>query len=102
MIPILTAMESGDGRLLGFVVDRDRPGTMKLWQSTDGGKTWPPSDALTVHVHAEQTILPNQKEKVDFADYWEDMAKWSLGHLSAQLINQREALLVYYAGPSNH
>lgn len=91
-----------DGRILGFVVDRDKPGTMKLWQSKDGGKTWPASDALTVHVHDEKTLMANQKEGVDFAQYWEDMAKWSFGHPAAQLINQHEALLVYYAGPPNH
>jgi len=35
--PLLLA----DGRLLAFVVDRGRPGTLTLWQSTDGGGSWP-------------------------------------------------------------
>jgi hypothetical protein len=91
-----------DGRILGFVVDRDRPGTMKLWRSNDGGKTWPANEALTVHVHDEQAAVTQGKEGVDFAEYWEDMAKWSFGHPAAQLINQREALLTFYAGPPNH
>src|SRR5437764_6764248 len=43
-----------DGRLLAFVVDRGRPGTMKLWQSRDGGLTWPEEESLTVHVHDER------------------------------------------------
>ncbi len=96
--PLLLA----DGRILAFVVDRDKPGTMKLWQSTDQGKTWPAADALTVHVHEEQNVLPNQKERVDFAEYWENMVKWSFGHPAAQLIDDHTALLVYYAGPPNH
>ena len=88
-----------DGRMLGFVVDRDRPGTMKLWQSNDGGKTWPAGDALTVHVHDERAAVTLGKEHVDFAAYWEDMGKWSFGHPASGLINPREALLTYYAGP---
>ena len=91
-----------DGRIIGFVVDRDKPGTMKLWQSSDGGKTWPSAEALTVHVQNRENPLPNQKQQVDFAEYWEDMAKWSFGHPAAQLISPREALLTYYAGPPNH
>ncbi len=91
-----------DGRTLGFVVDRDKPGTMKLWQSTDGGKTWPASDALTVHVQDKENPMADQKQQVEFAEYWDDMVKWSFGHPAAQLINQREALLTYYAGPPGH
>lgn len=91
-----------DGRIMGFVVDRDKPGTMKLWQSKDGGKTWPADLALTVLVHDENTLLPNQKEQVDFAEYWENMGKWSFGHPALQLIDQHTALMVYYAGPPNH
>src|SRR5262249_29623040 len=91
-----------DGRILGFVVDRDKPGTMKLWQSKDAGQTWLAAEALTIHVHEEQTLVANQKEQVDFAEYWEDMIKWSFGHPAAQLVNPQEALLTYYAGPPDH
>ncbi len=91
-----------DGRILAFVVDRDRPGTMKLWQSRDGGRTWPSADAETVHVHDERAALTQGKEQIDFKQYWEDMGKWSFGHPAAQLISAREALLTYYAGPPGH
>src|SRR5690606_1040405 len=30
-----------DGRIVAFVVDRSGPMTLKLWQSADGGRTWP-------------------------------------------------------------
>ncbi len=88
-----------DGRILGFVVDRDRPGTLKLWQSKDGGKTWPAGESLTVHVHDEKSVVGNQKEGVDFAEYWDDMRKWSFGHPCSQLIDAKTALLTFYAGP---
>lgn len=95
---IASPLPLDDGRILGFVVDRDRPGTMKLWQSKDGGKTWPAGDALTVHVHEEKSIVGNQKEGVDFAEYWEDMVKWSFGHPSSGLLDANTLLLTYYAG----
>src|SRR5262245_59455909 len=69
-----------DGRLLAFVVDRGRPGTMKLWQSHDGGLTWPEGESLTIHVHDERALLTQGRENIDFAQYWEDMGKWSFGH----------------------
>src|SRR5262249_9028131 len=59
------------GRILGFVVNRDRPGTMTLWQSRDGGKTWPAAEKLVVHEQQERAALTQGKENIDFAQYWE-------------------------------
>lgn len=87
-----------DGRIFGFVVDRDRPGTMTLWQSTDGGATWPEADRLVVHVHDERAKLSQGKENVDFKEYWEDMGKWSFGHPTMIRLDDRRALLSFYAG----
>ncbi len=87
-----------DGRLLAFVVDRGRPGTMKLWQSRDGGDTWPESESLTVHVHEELARLSQGKENVDFKEYWEDMAKWSFGHPAIRPLDDGRVLLAWYAG----
>lgn len=87
-----------DGRILAFVVDRDRPGTMKLWQSADGGVTWPGDEALTVHIHEETAAVTQGKEQIDFTEYWDDMRKWSFGHPSARLIDDRTVLLTFYAG----
>ena len=85
-------------RLLTFVVDRDRPGTMTLWRSGDGGNTWPREDALVVHTHDERANVTQGKEGVDFKQYWEDMAKWSFGHPSARQLDERQVLLTFYAG----
>jgi hypothetical protein len=87
-----------DGRLLAFVVDRDRPGTMKLWQSRDGGGTWPEGDSLTVHVHEERARLSQGKENIDFKAYWEDMSKWSFGHPALRPLGAGRVLLAFYAG----
>lgn len=87
-----------DGRLLAFVVDRGRPGTLKLWQSRDGGATWPENDALTVHQHEEAAKLSQGRENIDFKQYWEDMGKWSFGHPAIRQLDAQHALLAYYAG----
>jgi hypothetical protein len=87
-----------DGRLLAFVVDRDRPGTMKLWQSRDGGATWPAGESLTVHVHEERARLSQGKENIDFKAYWEDMGKWSFGHPAIRPLGDGRVLLAFYAG----
>lgn len=92
--PLLLA----DGRLLAFVVDRDRPGTLRLWTSRDGGQSWPTSECLTVHVHDEQAQLSQGLENIDFAQYWEDMGKWSFGHPSIRPYDANRVLLTYYAG----
>jgi hypothetical protein len=87
-----------DGRLLAFVVDRDRPGTMTLWLSADGGRTWPVDERLVVHVHDERAALTQGKENIDFAQYWEDMGKWSFGHPAIRSLGDDRVLLAYYAG----
>ncbi|MEX0819645.1 MAG: sialidase family protein [Pirellulaceae bacterium] len=88
-----------DGRLLAFVVDRAQPGTLRLWSSSDGGATWPEADYLTVHVHHEQAKLSQGLENIDFAQYWEDMAKWSFGHPAIRAYDENRVLVTYYAGP---
>lgn len=87
-----------DGRLLAFVVDRARPGTMKLWSSPDGGGAWPERDCLTVHVHEERAALTQGLENIDFKQYWEDMGKWSFGHPALRPLPGGKALLAWYAG----
>jgi hypothetical protein len=87
-----------DGRILAFVVDRGRPGTMRLWQSRDGGASWPEDEALTVHQHEEQAKLSQGRENIDFKQYWEDMGKWSFGHPAIRLLDDDHVLLAYYAG----
>jgi hypothetical protein len=88
-----------DGRLLAFVVDRQRPGTLRLWVSHDQGATWPATECLVVHVHDEQARVSQGAENIDFAQYWEDMAKWSFGHPAIRKYDQQRALVTYYAGP---
>ncbi|MDB5390273.1 MAG: hypothetical protein JWM11_5919 [Planctomycetaceae bacterium] len=87
-----------DGRLLAFVVDRNRPGTMKLWVSHDQGTTWPEGDCLIVHTHDERAALAQKSERIDFAEYWEDMGKWSFGHPAILSLDNRRVLLAFYAG----
>ena len=87
-----------DGRLLAFVVNRGRPGTMQLWQSADGGATWPERDALVVHTHDERAAVSQGAEDIDFKQYWEDMGKWSFGHPAVRPLDGGRVLLAFYAG----
>ena len=87
-----------DGRLLAFVVDRDCPGTMTLWCSMDHGESWPTELKCIVHVHQESAALSQGKENIDFAQYWEDMGKWSFGHPAVCQIDDRTVLVAWYAG----
>lgn len=87
-----------DGRLLVFVVNRDRPGTMTLWVSRDAGLTWPEADKLVVHTHDEKAALTQQGADVDFNAYWDDMLKWSFGHPSIVDLKNGKVLCVFYAG----
>jgi len=87
-----------DRTLLAFVVDRARPGTLKLWRSRDAGRTWPPGDCLLVHQHDERAALSQGARNIDFAQYWEDMGKWSFGHPAIRRLDERSVLVAYYAG----
>ena len=68
------------GQVAVLVVDRGSPGTLTLWQSADGGASWPEDARLVVYVHEERAALTQGREDIDYAAYWEDMAKWSFGH----------------------
>lgn len=95
---IAAPLELADGRSFAFVVDRSRPGTMTLWQSPDGGSTWPAEDRLVVHVHDEQAALAQRGPEIDFATYWDDMGKWSFGHPVLRLLPDGRLLAAWYAG----
>jgi hypothetical protein len=90
-----------DGRLLAFVVDRGRPGTLTLWLSPDGGVTWPADRKLVAHTHDERAAVNRQDylAGVDFAAYWEDMGKWSFGHPALVRLGGTKVLAAFYAGP---
>lgn len=95
---IAAPLELADGRLLAFVVDRGRPGTMTLWSSPDGGATWPADERLVLHVHDERAAVSQLGGDIDFAAYWEDMGKWSFGHPVLRLLPDGRLLAAWYAG----
>ena len=87
-----------DGRLVMFVVDRGRPGTMTLWSSSDRGATWPESERLLVYSHEERAAISQGRENIDFKQYWEDMGKWSFGHPVVRELPNGDLLAAWYAG----
>lgn len=87
-----------DGRLVAFVVDRDRPGTMTLWVSSDEGRSWPEKHKRVIHVHEERAALSQGRDNIDFKQYWEDMGKWSFGHPAVTTLSHGDLLLAWYAG----
>ena len=86
-----------DGRILAYVVDRGQPGTITLWQSADGGRNWPEDARLVVHIHNEQAAITQGRENIDYAEFWEDMGKWSFGHPAIRPLEDGW-LLAWYAG----
>ena len=95
---IAAPLELSDGRLLAFVVDRQWPATMTLWCSADRGQTWPSEHRLIVHRHDETASLSQGRTNIDFAQYWEDMGKWSFGHPALRRLGDGRLLLAWYAG----
>jgi hypothetical protein len=95
---IAAPLELADGRLLAFVVDRGRPGTMTLWSSGDGGRTWPEASRLVVHLHDERAAVSGTGGPIEFTEYWEDMGKWSFGHPVVRLLPDGRLLAAWYAG----
>jgi hypothetical protein len=71
---------------------------MKLWCSRDRGETWPAKECLLIHTHDERALLSQGKEHIDFAQYWEDMGKWSFGHPVIRPLGADRVLLAWYAG----
>ena len=87
-----------DGRLIAFVVDRGDPGTMSFWESEDDGQSWPREKKRIIHLHDEQAAVSQAYTQIDFAEYWEDMGKWSFGHPAVCALENGQWLLAYYAG----
>ena len=87
-----------DGRLFALVVDRAGPCTIRLWCSPDGGQTWPTDRSLVVYEHDERAMLHQRGIEVDYAQYWEDMGKWSFGHPALRPFDDRHLLAAWYAG----
>lgn len=95
---IAAPLVMSDGRLLAFVVDRTGPATMKLWQSRDGGQTWPNEGSFVVYEHDERAALSQGAKDIDFKKYWEDMGKWSFGHPALVALSPGVVMAAYYAG----
>jgi hypothetical protein len=95
---IATPLWLDDKRLLAFVVDRSRPGTMTLWHSFDRGETWPVEHRLVIYTHDERAAVTQGREHIDFKQYWEDMGKWSFGHPAIRRLQDGRLLLAWYAG----
>jgi hypothetical protein len=87
-----------DGSILSCVVHRNRPSSLSLWHSRDGGETWPLESKTVIYDHEEKARLSQGASEIDFAQYWEDMGRWTFGHPALLAISQTEVLLVYYAG----
>jgi hypothetical protein len=84
------------GRINLLVVDRRSPCTIALWRSPDDGRTWP--ERLVVYEHIERARLSQGHENIDYAQFWEDMGKWSFGHPALRRLDDRHLLCAFYAG----
>ena len=87
-----------DETVLACVVNRNRPAKISLWQSHDRGATWPDKCEFVVYNHEEKARLSQGTTNIDFAQYWEDMGKWTFGHPSMLVLPDQSLLVIYYAG----
>jgi hypothetical protein len=88
-----------DGRLAAFVVERGQPSRLVLWLSHNGGRTWP--EMLVIYLHEERARMSQGDSDIDYAEYWEDMHRWTFGHPALCALDNGELLLSYYAGVPN-
>jgi len=65
--------------------------------SHDDGQTWPEDERLVVHVHDEKAAISQGREEIDYAEFWEDMGKWSFGHPAIRPL-ENGWLLAWYSG----
>jgi hypothetical protein len=87
-----------DGKLLAFVVEREGTSAMTLWQSSDGGESWPVDERLVVYAHDERAMLSQRSAEIDFKEYWDDMIRWTFGHPAICALEHNRVLVAYYAG----
>ncbi len=87
-----------DRSAIACVVNRNDPATISLWHSLDGGHTWPSESELTIYNHTEMAKLSQGASDIDFAQYWEDMGRWTFGHPAVLALSPGETLVTYYAG----
>jgi len=85
-----------DGTLAMPCVDRTGAPLISVRQSVDGGRSWPPEDALVLHKSSgtSQTVA-----KSTMQDAWSEMYAFSVGLPSSAALPGGGALVVYYAGP---
>lgn len=94
---ISAPLRTDDGKQIALVVDRNRPATMSLWQSRDS-RHWSRDEEAVLYRHEERAPLSQGMTDVDYAQYWEDMGKWTFGHPALLALSPTEFLAVYYAG----
>lgn len=97
---IATPLILDSGCWLAFVVDRNEPGRLLIFQSDDEGVSW--HEELTIHSQAEAAKLSQGRDNIDYAEYWEDMEKWSFGHPVIRPLDKHTVLAAYYAGDPKH
>jgi hypothetical protein len=85
-----------DGRLFAFVVERGPPGRLVLWCSTDRASEW--SDSLVIYDHDERATLSQGSTNINYAEYWDDMHRWTFGHPALRRVGDNELILSFYAG----
>jgi len=87
----------GDGKVLAAWVHRHNPATLRAVLSNDFGRTWDAEDALVFYESGsgQESGMAGKRE---FADYWEDMARWSFGHAEPARLPNGDVFIAFYGG----
>jgi len=95
---IAAPVRMSDGRIAALAVAREHPGTITLWCSSDGGKTWPDDRKLVIYRHDRRHNRNLGVVEVEYGEYWNEMLQWSFGHPAIQRLDEERLLLAWYAG----
>jgi hypothetical protein len=86
---------SGGPLALIYVVRGDKPG-IRVRLGDPGGEAWDSSDALVLYSHNPDDVPATRGP--GFGDYLVGMGRWMFGWPSAIALDDRSALVSYYAG----
>jgi len=87
-----------DGRLGLVYVDRTAAPAIKMRTSKDGGRNWPESSELILHV---APISNQTTDKGGMNDAWDEMSRFSLGLPATARTPDGDVLVVFYSGPGS-
>jgi hypothetical protein len=97
---IAAPLAIGNDQLLTVYVHRHDPPSIRVKRSLDFGKTWQDNE-FVIYTSNSGTESGAGKTRTE-SEFWDDISRWSFGHPSAVIVEEKIVLISYYAGNSSH